>query len=109
MKVLSSDLLRGNIETFILKVLLNGERIYGAEITKKLKEKSKGMYIPNEQSMYSAFHRLESEGLIEGSWGDELTGVTRKYYSITELGRKCYHINYQEWNNAKVLIDILIG
>lgn len=108
MKVLSSDTLRGKLETFILKALLNNERIYGAEISKRIKERSNNMYIPNEQSMYSALHRLEEQGLIRGSWGDEIVGVTRKYYTITELGKKCYEANLQEWNNSKVLIDILI-
>ena len=35
-------------------------------------------------------------------------GATRKYYTITEKGRELYEINKREWENAKVLIDILI-
>lgn len=106
MKVISSDLLRGHIDTFVLSALLSGTK-YGNEIRKFITKKTNNLYVPNEQSLYSAYHRLEDMECIKGYWGENV-GATRKYYTITEKGRALYEINRREWENAKKLIDILI-
>lgn len=108
MSVISSDALRGTIDTIVLSVLLKGKK-YGNEIRREIEKKTDGLYKPNEQSLYSAYHRLEDLGYIAGSWGDETVGVTRKYYSITDKGREMYHVNVRLWENSKKLIDILIA
>lgn len=106
MKVISSDLLRGHIDTFVLSALMDGTK-YGNEIRKYISQKTNNLYIPNEQSLYSAYHRLEDMECIRGYWGENV-GATRKYYTITDKGRQVYEINKREWENAKRLIDILI-
>ena len=106
MKIISSDLLRGHIDTFVLSALLNGTK-YGNEIRKFIAKKTNDLYVPNEQSLYSAYHRLEDMDCIKGFWGENV-GATRKYYTITEKGRQMYELNRREWENAKRLIDILI-
>lgn len=104
--VISSDLLRGHIDTFVLSALMDGTK-YGNEIRKFIAKKTNNLYIPNEQSLYSAYHRLEDEGCIKGYWGENV-GATRKYYTITEDGRNRYLLNKRDWENAKLLIDLLI-
>ncbi len=104
--VISSDLLRGHIDTFVLSALMDGTK-YGNEIRKFIAKKTNNLYIPNEQSLYSSYHRLEDEGFIKGYWGENV-GATRKYYTITEDGRTRYLINKRDWENAKLLIDLLI-
>ncbi|MDD4290971.1 MAG: PadR family transcriptional regulator [Clostridia bacterium] len=106
-KLLSGDMLRGHIDTIILRVLIDGNK-YGVEIKKEINSKTNGLYNPNEQSLYSAFHRLEQKGLIKGVWGNEYVGATRKYYTITNDGVMVYESNLKEWNTAKRLIDLLI-
>jgi DNA-binding PadR family transcriptional regulator len=106
MKVISSDLLRGHIDTFVLSALMDGTK-YGNEIRRFIAKKTNELYVPNEQSLYSAYHRLEDMECIKGVWGENV-GATRKYYTITEKGRTLYERNKREWENAKRLIDILI-
>ncbi|MCH5156849.1 MAG: PadR family transcriptional regulator [Clostridiales bacterium] len=106
MKVISSDLLRGHIDTFVLSALMAGTK-YGNEIRKFIAQKTNNLYVPNEQSLYSAYHRLEDMECIKGYWGENI-GATRKYYTITEKGRELYAVKKREWENAKMLIDILI-
>ncbi|MEG1923393.1 MAG: PadR family transcriptional regulator [Clostridia bacterium] len=106
--VISADMLRGNVDTFIMRVLMDGKK-YGVEIKNEISQKTNNLYVPNEQTLYSAFHRLEEMGLIVGVWGNDYIGATRKYYEITEDGIKAYEQNKRKWNNAKKLIDILIG
>ena len=106
MKVISSDLLRGHIDTFVLCALMGGTK-YGNEIRRFITAKTNNLYVPNEQSLYSAYHRLEDMECIKGYWGENI-GATRKYYTITEKGRELYAVRKREWENAKMLIDILI-
>lgn len=106
MSIISSDLLRGHIDTFVLSALMDGTK-YGNEIRRFISQKTNNLYIPNEQSLYSAYHRLEDMDCIKGYWGDNI-GAQRKYYTITERGKQQYELNKREWENAKRLIDILI-
>jgi len=106
MKVISSDLLRGHIDTFVLSALVSGTK-YGNEIRKFITKKTNGLYVPNEQSLYSSYHRLEDMECIKGYWGENV-GATRKYYTITNKGLEQLEFNKREWENAKTLIDILI-
>lgn len=108
MKVLSSDIIRGHIDTIVLSVLLKGE-LYGVEIRKAINDKTNGLYQVSEQTLYSSFHRLEDGGFIKGFWGDEMRGSTRKYYRITPRGVELYSVSVKEWENSKRLIDILIS
>jgi PadR family transcriptional regulator PadR len=105
MKIISSELIRGHVDTFILGALMKG-KMYGNGIKRYIEKKTNGIYVPNEQTLYSAFHRLEKSELIKGEWGEG--DSQRKYYSITPKGVETYHYNIAEWETAKKLIDILI-
>ena len=104
---LSSDLIRGHIDTIILGLLLKSDR-YGYEICRVVREKSGGEYELKEPSMYSTIRRLESQKLIEAYWGDESQGARRKYYRITVAGQKAFAQNLENWQFAKKIIDKLL-
>ncbi len=104
---ITSDILRGHTETIILRHLLEKDS-YGYEINKSIQEKTQNQFELKEATLYSAFRRLESAGLITSYWGDETTGARRRYYAITPEGRILYRQNRQDWEEAKVLIDTLI-
>jgi PadR family transcriptional regulator PadR len=106
-KKLTSDLLRGHTDTIILSLLLTGDK-YGYEITKLVYELSQKMYELKEATMYSSLKRLEAGGNINAYWGDETSGVRRKYYHITEAGKTLYETNKTNWNYAKQLLDELL-
>lgn len=105
---MTSDLIRGHTETIILANLLHGDT-YGYEINKRIQALTGNVYELKEATLYSAFRRLEKAGLIRSYWGDQETGARRRYYSITDEGRKRYWSNKVDWDKAKQLIDRLIG
>lgn len=105
--VLSSDLIRGHIDTIILRVLLNGDN-YGYEIIKAISIRSDGEYELKEPSLYTSLKRLEAGKLIASYWGDESQGGRRKYYQITERGKQTYIHSLSQWKAARVLIDKLL-
>jgi PadR family transcriptional regulator PadR len=104
---ISSDLLRGHTDTIILKFLLDGDK-YGYEISKLIQSKSGGEYELKEATMYSSLKRLESDGSITSYWGDETQGGRRRYYRITEKGKKAYFENKKNWDYAKRILDTLM-
>ena len=105
---ITSDLLRGHTDTIILSQLIKGDT-YGYAINKVIKENTNNMYELKEATLYSSFTRLEQAGYIYSYWGNEDKGARRRYYTITDLGIKAYNQNKKDWQEAKNLIDTLIG
>ncbi|MBS4201903.1 helix-turn-helix transcriptional regulator [Bacillus sp. FJAT-49732] len=104
---ISSDLIRGHIDTIILRVLSEGDN-YGYEIIKSIFDQSKGKFELKEPSLYTSLKRLEKQKYISAYWGDESQGGRRKYYKITDTGRMAYKEAVDLWLGAKELIDLLI-
>lgn len=83
----NQKLFKGSLQTIILRLLEENDRMYGYEITQKVKELTKGELNITEGALYPALHKLEAEGLLEvevGKVGNRL----RKYYRLTESGTK---------------------
>lgn len=104
---ISSDLIRGHIDTIILKLLMAGDK-YGYEISKLVYSGSKGEFELKEATMYSSLKRLELDESITSYWGDESQGGRRKYYRITDKGKTTYGANKNNWEYVKRIIDNLI-
>ena len=105
---ISSDLIRGHIDTIVLGLLSAQDR-YGYDICKQVSLLSGGEYELKEPTLYSAARRLEGQGLIRSYWGEESQGGRRKYYAITPEGRAAYKRNLNDWKRARLLIDQLIS
>lgn len=104
---LSADILRGYTDTIILRQLSEGDS-YGYQINKKVSEVSGGSFEMKEATLYTAFRRLESAGLIRSYWGDENTGARRRYYAITDEGRQRLAQDRKAWQETRTLIDTLL-
>lgn len=79
------ELLRGNLQTIVLKVLHDHGKMYGYEITRRVRDLSDGQILLTEGALYPTLHRLEAGGLLvteTRSFG----GRVRKYYSLTRNG-----------------------
>ncbi len=87
MSTKSSGLYKGCLEPLVLKLLQENGRMYGYEITQKVKETSKGELSITEGALYPLLHRLESEQLIEAET-ENIGNRIRKYYSLTRKGKK---------------------
>ena len=105
---ISSDLIRGHINTIILRTLYDGDK-YGYEIINEIEEKSKGQYSLKQPTLYSALKRLESQDFVTSYWGGVSNGGRRKYFQITDKGRKVVEQNLAEWEYSRTVIDSLIS
>lgn len=83
----SNPLLKGTLQTIILKLLEDNNRMYGYEITQKVKEITSGEIMLTEGALYPALHKLEAEGMLE-TFTEVVDSRVRKYYRLTEQGGK---------------------
>lgn len=107
-KTVSSDLIRGHINTIILRALYDGDK-YGYEIIAEIERKSHGQYSLKQPSLYSALKRLEKDGYVTSYWGGSVGGGRRKYFSLTEAGKAISEQNQSEWEYSRTVIDSLIS
>lgn len=107
---ISADLIRGHINTIILRTLYERDK-YGYEIIEEIESKSHGQYTLKQPTLYSALKRLESQGYINAYWKtDEVSqGGRRKYYTLTDSGREITERNQAEWEYSRTVIDNLIS
>ncbi len=77
---------KGLLDLLVLK-LLELEPKYGYQLISELKEKSNGIFLLKEGTLYPILYRLEEEGLVASQWS-EAKGKRppRKYYVITKAG-----------------------
>ena len=104
---LKFNLLRGHTDTIILKLLYEEDR-YGYEIIKLITKNSQGEYELKEATMYSSLRRLEADGDVVWYWGDDTKGGRRKYFKITEKGKKTYENNKKNWEHSKKILEKLL-
>lgn len=105
---ISSDILRGYTDTIILAQLM-GKDSYGYEINKNVQQRTDGKHEFKEATLYTAFKRLSQNGLITSYWGEEGAGARRRYYKITEEGKKQWAERSQEWQETRRLLDALLA
>lgn len=83
----NQKLYKGSLQTIILQLLANGDRMYGYEITQKVKGLTKGELNITEGALYPALHKLEAEGLLNVEI-EKVDNRMRRYYKLTESGTK---------------------
>ena len=104
----ASDILRGYTDTIILAQLVNSDN-YGYVISKRVQEITRGELQLKEATLYTTFRRLENAGVIESYWGNENAGARRRYYHLTDEGRRLYEENRSDWRKYRAVISRLIG
>ncbi len=82
----SPELLKGTLQTIVLKVLKDHGRMYGYEITQRVKELSDDRILLTEGALYPTLHKLEAEGMLKTET-ENIGKRVRKYYSLTPQGR----------------------
>lgn len=83
----SSELIKGTLKTIILKLLKENKRMYGYEITQKVKDLTGNKIQLTEGALYPSLHALEAEGILLTE--TEFIGKrVRKYYTLSNEGKK---------------------
>ena len=105
----SSELIKGNLKTIVLKMLEQEGKMYGYEITQKVKQISSEKILITEGALYPTLHALEAEGAVLTE--TEFIGKrVRKYYKLTDTGRGMMRERVNEFsefmNSMLVILDL---
>lgn len=106
--MISSDVIRGHIDTIILK-LLKEKDMYGYEFVSVIKERSNNLFNIKEATLYSVLQRLESKDLISSYLGEKSHGRKRRYYQMTSLGKAYLKEMIKEWGLLKNIMHNMLG
>ena len=98
---------KGTLPTLILEALLR-EPSHGYRIAQEIKERSAGVLDFKEGTLYPALHKLQNEGLVKSAESVE-NGRPRRYYRITEAGRKTLTKDRAEWRELSRAVTTILG
>lgn len=97
--------LKGHLPTLILQVLSQGPN-HGYRVAQEIKARSKGVLEFKEGTLYPALHALENEGLLQ-SYERVEQGRTRRYYRLTEKGKRTLAKQKEEWDKVSGAINLI--
>jgi len=106
MAKLNSELTRGSLDLMVLTVISSGRK-YGYLLQQELRDASRGRVDLQAGTLYPLLHRLEADKLIRSRW-DETSGRRRKWYELTDAGKKRLTQQAHEWREyAECLREML--
>jgi DNA-binding PadR family transcriptional regulator len=83
----TQNLYRGSLTTIIMQLLEREGRMYGYEITQKVKETTRDSLKIKEGALYPALHKLEADGFLTVE-AQRVNNRIRKYYKLTDAGEQ---------------------
>lgn len=108
MKV-DKSLASGSTTMLILK-LIETEDMYGYRMIEELEKKSNNVFTLKAGTLYPILHGLEQQGMITAYDSVSEEGRQRRYYRITEKGRKLLYEKKEEWETyAKAVKNVMGG
>ncbi len=104
---ISSELIKGSTKSLVLSVL-NEDDLYGYQIIKLINTKSENAFELGEGTIYPILHGLEKEKFVESYWKKQESAPDRKYYHITEKGKKGLKQSLSEWKDFTKAVDLVV-
>jgi len=99
---------KGSAELLVLSLLEDQAR-HGYDISKLIQARSAGALRFHVTSLYPLLYRLEERGLVAGRWVEKAEQRRRRYYSLTQAGRKVLKAQRQSWLDFVAAIGRVTG
>lgn len=94
----------------LLLSLLNERDRYGYEIIRELETRSDKIFQFKEGTLYPVLHKLENDGYVKSYKAKGDTGRERKYYQITNRGKKQLMGERKQWEVFSISMNkIIVG
>mgnify|MGYP001825110711 CR=1 FL=1 len=101
---------KGTTTVIVLNLLAEFERpMYGYEIIKELEARSEGYFQFKEGLIYPRLHEMQRQGLVRSEWQGREGTRRRKFYEITESGRRQLEEDRQGWQAFSENVNRLLG
>jgi len=102
-----SALLRGTLESLILRVLADGAD-HGYGVGQKI-QAALGDVAVEDGSLYPALYHLERRRLIVGSWGRSEANRRARFYALTPKGRLALAARTRHWTSFAQSVSRLLA
>jgi PadR family transcriptional regulator, regulatory protein PadR len=102
---LLTQMRKGALEYCVL-ALLGGSEMYGLELVRTLAEVD-GMVL-SEGTLYPLLSRLRKDDLVDTTWQESASGPPRRYYRLTNKGRRALADFTTEWRRFRDGVDTLL-
>ncbi len=101
---------KGTTNVIILNLLAELDRpMYGYEIIQELEDRSEGYFAFKEGLIYPRLHEMERKGWLRSEWRGEPGSRRRKFYTITEAGRRRLERELAGWQSFTEHVNQLLG
>ena len=96
--------IQGQVLDFCVLSIVDESDTYGYEITQRLITS----IVISESTLYPVLKRLLKNGLLE-TYDIAFDGRNRRYYRITEEGRKNLNIFKEKWREYVNQVNLIVG
>jgi len=103
----SKEIIKGTLKPIILKLLEQEGRMYGYEITSKVKVLTQGKIQITEGALYPLLHKLEAEGIVITEQ-ENIGKRIRKYYLLTPEGKNLATAAIDEFLDFMITIKSIL-
>ncbi len=101
---LDKGLLSGSTALLVLSLLQSGDK-YGYQMIQDLALRSQQVFELKEGTLYPVLHALEKDGCLKSYEKTAPTGRVRKYYTLTERGRKQLVEKKEQWQSFSGAVE----
>lgn len=105
---IEKSLLSGSTPMLILALLKDGDK-YGYEMVDELARRSDRTFELKEGTLYPLLHALEKNKFVESYVMQTSNGRERKYYRLTDEGRKELEYKTKEWRVFTQKVNTVLG
>jgi DNA-binding PadR family transcriptional regulator len=96
--------------SFLILAALAEEPRHGYALIQRVADLSDGRVRLRAGTLYAALDRLTGEELVAACREEVVDGRLRRYYELTELGRRALELEAQRWrSNVEVASRLLAG
>jgi len=105
-KKFQKELNAGTTALVLLGVLARASSpMYGYQIARLIEASAGDIPLMKQGALYPVLRSLESSGLLESEVEPSVSGPPRRYYRITETGRRTLERWREVWDRTKALVD----
>jgi len=90
------ELMRGAGPAAVMRLLSSGEK-YGYQLVELLDRQSGGVLAMGQSTLYPLLYNLEAKGLIAAREETADNGRPRKYYRLTDKGKRQLAKDQKQW------------
>jgi PadR family transcriptional regulator PadR len=102
------ELSSGIVSLALLALLAHADKpLYGYQIAKELEGFGDGLPV-KQGTLYPVLRSLEAGGLLVSEVEPSVSGPPRRYYSVTEAGRRAMVLWQGSWARTREFIDAVL-